>query len=105
MDIKISSSDCKIVEQLSLCLSGTGYVVARIDGRVQYLSRYLLGAKSGDVVIHRNGDRFDLRRENLALVDRRLAMQRQGKRAGSTSRYGRTASQEVRPLAGYAMAW
>ena len=87
MDIKISPTDRETVQHLGLFLSGAGYVVARIDGRVQYLSRYLLGALAGDVVIHRNGDRLDFRRGNLAIADRGLAMQRQGKRAGSTSRY------------------
>lgn len=87
MNIIVDPSDRNIVDGLGLCLTGAGYVVARIDGRVQYLSRYLLGAQTGEVVIHRNNDRLDLRRENLAIADRSLAMQRQGKRAGSTSRY------------------
>ena len=85
--VEIDPADREIVEQFSLCLTGGGYVVARIDGAVQLLSRYLLGAQAGDVVIYRNGDRRDLRRENLVIADRHLAMQRQGKRAGSTSRY------------------
>ena len=85
--VEIDPADREIVKQFSLCLTGGGYVVARIDGVVQLLSRYLLGAQAGDVVIHRNGNRLDFRRENLVIADRHLAMQRQGKRAGSTSRY------------------
>ena len=85
--VEIDPADREIVKQFSLCLTGGGYVVALIDGVVQLLSRYLLGAQAGDVVIHRNGNRLDFRRENLGIADRHLAMQRQGKRAGSTSRY------------------
>ena len=87
MDIKIDPADREAVERFSLCLTGGGYVVARIDGAVQLLSRYFLGAQTGEVIIYRNNDRLDLRRENLAIADRSLAMQRQSKRAGSTSRY------------------
>lgn len=39
------------------------------------------------VVVHRNGDRLDFRRANLCVVTRSEAMQRQKKRAGSSSQY------------------
>jgi len=39
------------------------------------------------VVVHLNGDKLDFRRINLRIVTRSEAMQRQKKRAGTTSRY------------------
>jgi hypothetical protein len=39
------------------------------------------------VIVHLNGDRFDFCRANLRIVTRSEAMQRQKKRAGTTSKY------------------
>lgn len=45
------------------------YAVAKIDGRTQFLHRYLLNAPKGVLVDHKNGDGLDNRRENIRLCN------------------------------------
>lgn len=85
--IIIDNADYAAVSVHGWCLNGSGYVVARIDQRTVQLSRWLLDAPKGTNVIHRNGNRYDFRRKNLRIVTRSEAMQRQRKRAGTTSQY------------------
>lgn len=44
---------------------GGGYVTTIIRGKVVLMHRFLMDAKPGEVIDHRNGDRRDNRRENL----------------------------------------
>jgi hypothetical protein len=70
----------------SWCRDGQGYVVGRVAGRVVQLHRFLLDAPAAAKIIHRNDDRLDFQRNNLAVVTHGQALQRQKKRPGS-SRY------------------
>lgn len=69
------------------CVNNQGYVVARVQGRVVLLGRFLLQPPADLTVIHLNGDLLDFRRENLRAVEWSTMMQRQKKRAGATSRF------------------
>ncbi len=85
--IIIDYTDYERVSAHGWCVNGVGYVVASIDNAVTYLSRFLLDVPDGYVVIHHNGNRLDFRRDNLRVVTRSEAMQRQRKRAGTTNKY------------------
>jgi hypothetical protein len=83
----VDEDDYAAVSTYSWCMSSTGHVVARVDGAVVLLGRLLLEPASELAVIHLNGDHLDFRRENLRMVDWSTMMQRQRKRAGTTSKY------------------
>ncbi len=83
----IDEEDIATATSHGWCLNGTGYVVAYLDGRVVLLGRLLTGAPDDMVVVHFNDDKMDFRRENLRVVDRSTMVQRQKKRAGTTSKY------------------
>ena len=53
------------------CFSSAGYVVARIDGKVQYLHRVVINPSRGEIVDHINGNRYNNRRYNLRIVTAR----------------------------------
>lgn len=61
----IDADDLELIRPYSWCFSKTGYVVARIDGRVVKLHILLLGTKPDQVIDHKNGDPADNRRCNL----------------------------------------
>lgn len=48
------------------------WYVAKKDalGRSEYLHRFILNAKPGEIVDHKNGDTFDCRRNNLRICNR-----------------------------------
>lgn len=63
--IVVDSDDAPALRQYSWCVSKTGYAVARINGKVIKLHRYLLNPSPKLVVDHINGNKLDNRRENL----------------------------------------
>lgn len=83
----VDEEDYASVCDYGWCVSSIGHVVAQVDGRVVLLGRLLMEPEDGLCVVHVNSDHFDFRRENLRVVDWSTMMQRQKKRAGSTSRY------------------
>lgn len=83
----VDEDDYKLASGYGWCINGVGYVVAHVDGRVVYLSHFLLDVPDDMVVVHLNGDKFDFRRANLRIGTRSEAMQRQKKRSGTTSKY------------------
>ena len=85
--VLVDEEDDAPVSAYGWCVNSDGFVVARVEGRVVLLGRLLMEPEDGLCVVHVNGDHFDFRRENLRVVDRSTMMQRQKKRAGSTSKY------------------
>ena len=83
----VDEEDAAGVAGYGWCVTSLGYVVARVQGRVVLLGRFLLQPPADLTVIHLNGDLLDFRRENLRAVDWSTMMQRQRKRPGSTSTY------------------
>ena len=67
-EIIVDASDYEKVKEHSWCISKTGYPVARINGKVIKLMRFLLELKNPEIVVdHINGDPFDNRRLNLRI--------------------------------------
>lgn len=87
----IDESDLELVRPYSCCLSKTGYVVARIDGKVQRVHRFIIGAKAGEVVDHINGNTLDNRRANL-----RICTAKENARNTSASRTSKTGFPGIR---------
>lgn len=50
--------------------SSYGYAVRSSPVGIEFLHRYIIGAKKGDEVDHINGDKLDNRKENLRIVSR-----------------------------------
>ena len=83
----VDGHDYELVKRYSWVVNAPGYLVASVDDRVVYLSHFLLDVPDGMVIVHLNGDRFVFRRVNLRIITRSEAMQRQKKRAGTSSQY------------------
>jgi len=69
--IKVDSSFKYLLDNQSFCDNGSGYAVASISGKKQYLHHIVLGKKKGLVIDHINGDRLDNRKSNLRHVTQR----------------------------------
>lgn len=62
----ISEQDVKKVSEHVWCYAVRGYAVSRIDGKIVYLHRFILGLNNGTLFAdHINRDKLDNRRENL----------------------------------------
>jgi hypothetical protein len=64
-----------------------GYLQGKIDGKVVYMHRWLVGAEEGSEVDHINGDKRDNRRCNLRFVSRSQNQWNKAACKGSTSKY------------------
>lgn len=60
-------ADLCAVEPYTWCLNAKGYVVSQIDGKIQYLHRWLMKTPKGLVTDHINGNKLDNRRCNLRI--------------------------------------
>lgn len=65
----IDTADLDLVMQSMWCVSATGYIVSRRNGRVAKLHRLLMGEPKSSVVDHKNGDKTDNRRSNLRITN------------------------------------
>jgi len=83
----VDDNDYDRVSPYSWCLDSAGYVVGTVNGEVVLLHLLLLDPPPKAKIIHLNHDKLDCRRANLASVTHPQAMQRQKRRAGSSSRY------------------
>lgn len=63
--IYVDNEDVPKLSAYSWCLNKAGYPVARIDGRVVRIHRYLLGPSEGEIIDHINGNPLDNRKSNL----------------------------------------
>jgi hypothetical protein len=63
----ISDEDFQRVSEHNWYRAGKGYAQTSINGENIYLHRFIMGAKPGEEVDHRNGKRNDCQRENLRL--------------------------------------
>lgn len=69
--IKIDKEFENLLDKWSFCDNGTGYAVACIDGKKQYLHHLILGKKNGFVIDHINGNKLDNRVSNLRHISQR----------------------------------
>jgi hypothetical protein len=64
----VDNEDYDMLSQFNWCYSQVGYAVSRIDNKVRYLHRILLGENSL-YVDHINRNKLDNRRSNLRVCD------------------------------------
>ena len=62
------AEDAEKLQRYSWCVSKSGYAVARIDGRVVRMHRFIMGIDSPDIIIdHKNNNKCDNRKSNLRI--------------------------------------
>lgn len=82
----VDDADCELASRytwgLRAARSGTSYVAGRVDGRIEYLHRLLMGLTPGDglEVDHRDGNPLDCRRGNMRVVTHAEQQQNQRRR-------------------------
>lgn len=65
-ELLVDKDDFNKLKDYSWCISKTGYGVARINGKVKKIHRYILGIDDPNILVdHKNGNPFDNRKENL----------------------------------------
>jgi len=64
----VSDDDFELVNKFSWHLQNRGYCAGRIGTGYVLLHRFILGAKHGAIVHHKNNNKLDCRRENLEVV-------------------------------------
>lgn len=82
--------------------AGTGYAMARVEGRKVFLHRFLMG-EPDYAVDHINGNTLDNRRANLEPLDHEMLNVRKPKRQGTSSQYRGVSISRSRMSEGRAM--
>jgi hypothetical protein len=80
----VDDADYPILSQYKWRLSA-GYARAEINGMSVLMHRLVMGAKRGQEVDHRNGDKLDNRRSNLRFSTHSQNMANVGQRSDNTS--------------------
>ena len=78
----IDSDDFSLVSKYKWSLMSSGYVQARINGKVILLHSFLIGEKEGYIIDHLNRNKLDNRRENLRFATYSQNAMNHGKNAG-----------------------
>ena len=90
-DVQIDAADYPYVMQLKWYRISTGYIRSQIKGKSEFLHRFILNAKTGDIVDHADRNPANNTRGNLRIANttqnRANAKKRQSKTGKSSSIY------------------
>lgn len=85
--LRVDPRDFKKVTAHSWSMTGKGYVVGFVDGKLVEVSRWLTEAKPNEIVDHWNGDTLDNTRGNLRICNKAQNNANAVKRAAATSHF------------------
>lgn len=84
---EIDDADFERVSKCKWHYTNTGYAATRKNGKIILMHRFLLGAKKGIEVDHKNGKKLDNRSSNLRFCTRSQNMMNVGLRKNNISGY------------------